>query len=151
MNYRAIVGRFLFGCVWFPAPPRLGETRLRCPPKSTILRNRHPERSSVRPKRISWSSRAARTSASRNLSRSQRKGVGDPGPLRRISTLAWLPLSFLPKRGYASESRDSGIGLFSWKGDSPGKQTSLLIKAACSIDASRQSVLLLPRISIPRK
>jgi hypothetical protein len=115
-------GLFFFGSIRVPAPPQPGETRVFCPAKSSVSRTRCAERSFVHPKRIPGGLGTVRTRKSRSVSRPECDGLGNPGPLRRISTLAWPPRALLPKRGCSPASRDSCVGLLSGKGDSQGKQ-----------------------------
>jgi hypothetical protein len=115
-------GSDLFGCLWFAPSPQPGETRVSCPAKSSFSHPWIDARTFVQAKRISGSTRTAGTGESRDLPRALRNGVGFPGPLRRIPTLAWLPRSFLPKRGNSVTSGDSGFRVFSWKGDPEGEE-----------------------------
>ena len=115
-------GLIFSGSVRVPAPPQPGETRVLGPAKSSVSRTRCAERSFVHPERIPGGLGTVRTRKSRSVSRPECNDLGNPGPLRRISTLAWPPRALLPKRGCSPASGDSRVGLLSGNGDSQGKQ-----------------------------
>jgi hypothetical protein len=115
-------GLIFSGSVRVPAPPQPGETRVLGPAKSSVSRTRCAERSFVYPERIPGGLGTARTRKSRSVSRPECNGLGDAGPLRRISTLAGPPRALLPKRGCSPASGDSRVSLLSGKGDPQGKQ-----------------------------
>jgi hypothetical protein len=74
-------GSFVFGSLWFPAPPQPGQTKIFSPAQSSISRARNAKGPVVLSERVPWSGRKTGTGTSRDLSRPERNSLGNSGPL----------------------------------------------------------------------